>query len=101
MALRASLANSAFRIKAVSFPRVDFPNQLGKLPRILITAAPVQVRTEQFLSTPAWFWKLRNQNQSQNQKEILTISITEHLGFPGLDPCPACVPDHRPGFYFS
>jgi hypothetical protein len=27
--------------------------------------------------------------------------ISEHLGFLGLDPRPAHVPDHRPGFYFS
>jgi len=35
---------------------------------ILVTAAPVQICTEQFPSTPAWFWKLRNQNQSQKSK---------------------------------
>jgi hypothetical protein len=79
VALHASRSNSAFRIKAVCFPRVDFPNQLGKSPRILVTAAPVQVRTEQFPSTPAWFWKLRNQNQSQNQKKNLTISNVENV----------------------
>ncbi len=70
LSMCASRSNSAFRIKAVCFPRVDFPNQLRKLPMILVTAAPVQICTEQFPSTPAWFWKLRNQIKVKIKKKF-------------------------------
>jgi hypothetical protein len=64
--------NSVFQILEAGFPSANFPNHLGMLARIWKRYAPLDVRMERFLRALARFWKVRFQNQNQNQNVYLT-----------------------------